>query len=225
MNRILSSNNTHKVLVTPTYVSSPSFELMLGNWTDEKLRGFHVIKFDTLEDAMELAFKYPSIDWNKIVSIHEDAYQMITSVIKKTLKDGEFIAEIDSHLMNPTELKETMFERVEHHGERYKIFYDANDVISINIINPWTTNINEITNLLKTIPELRIKKYHKTQTHICLIGVTDVGTTYEIKLWTTLLSHWARWVFDNSLDKKNNIKILTQLIEKQKLIDDDITIR
>jgi hypothetical protein len=82
MNRILQYDNKFRVLITPSYVSSPSMELILGNWNDEHLKGFHVLEFKTLADAMDLAFKYPSIDWNKLVNIHRDAYKIITSSVK-----------------------------------------------------------------------------------------------------------------------------------------------
>lgn len=225
MNRILELNGKFQVLVTPTYVDSPSFELMLGNWEDKNLRGFHIREFDTLQDAIDLAFKYPSIDWNKIVSLHKDAYHIIVNSIKNNLRDGKFIIELDSKLMSPIEIKETMFRRVYFHGERYNLFYNANDVICINIINPWTKNLIEIANLLKNIPELRIVNLYKTKTHLCLVGVTDVGTTYEIRLWTTLMAHWTRWILINNLNPNHYIKLLNQKIEEQYRIDNGDAIR
>lgn len=225
MNRILKYKDKFSVLITPTYTTSPSFEILLGNWTDEHLRGFKVMEFADLESAMEMAFKYPSIDWNKLVSAHEDSYQLISNSVKNNLSNGSFIVEIDSHLMNPTELKETMFKRVKHHGERFSLFYDANDIISINIINPWTQNLVEIANLLKTVPELRIKKMITTPTHITLIGATDIGTLYEIRLWTSIFAQWARWILYSNLDPKLYINMLGQLKEKQNVIDDGDIIR
>lgn len=219
MNRILQNNNSFQVLVTPSYVSAPSMELMLGAWSDEHLRGYNIVSFPTMQDAMDLAFQYPPIDWNKIVSIHEDSFRVISQSVKKILQYGNFIVDVDYHLMDPSELKETMFKRVEHFGERYNLFYNSNDVVCINIINPWTKTLNEIANLLKTLPALRIKKIYKTKTHITLLGLTDVGTTYEIRLWTTVLAQWARWVYTNKLDPMKYAYMIDKLIATQKQVD------
>ena len=114
MNRILSENGINKVLITPTYVDGIAMEIMLGNWTDQRLKGYHVEYFESLEDAMDVSFRYPSIDWNKIVSIHEDCFQKISDAVKEALSDGNFIVELDSELMDPTELKETMFHELKN---------------------------------------------------------------------------------------------------------------
>jgi hypothetical protein len=224
MNRILQNNNKFQVLTTPSYVSAPSMELMLGAWSDEHLRGYKIVSFTSLQDAMDLAFKYPPINWNKLVNIHEDSFRIITNSVKKNLQQRNFIVEIDNHLMNPSELKETMFKRIEHLGERYNLYYNANDVICINIINPWTKNLYEITTLLKNIPELRIKKIHKSKTHITLIGLTDVNTTYEIRLWTTLMAQWARWIHMNKLEPQQYFYMINQIIETQKNVDNGYNI-
>jgi hypothetical protein len=194
-------------------------EIMLGNWTDAKLRGFKVVEFPTMHEAMDLAYKYPDIDWNKLVSIHEDAFDTINKSVKSVLKKYNFIVELDSHLMDAEEIKNTMFDRVIKLGERYTMFYNANDVISINIINPWYRNLLSIADNLRSINELRIKQILRTKTNIILVGVTDVGTTYEIRLWTTMVSQWARWVYSNNLDGTKHLHILNNLNDVQNVID------
>lgn len=225
MNRVLKIDDKFQVLCTPSFTSHASFEMQLNNWTDAKLRGYKVVEFETLQDAMDLAYKFPIVDWNRLVNFHEDAYEIITDAVKKSLHNGTFIVEIDSHLQNPTELKETIFKRVAHRGERFNLFYDANDIICINIINPWTRNLVEIANVLKNVPELRIKQIYNTPTHITMIGFTDVGTTYEIRLWTSVIAQWARWVHENKLNPYEYIGMLKQLKETQKRIDDNDMIR
>lgn len=226
MNRIRRVDNGFQVLVTQRYISNPSFELMLGNWTDEKMRNYRVVQFSTLQDAMDLAFKLPPIDWNKLISLHEDAFRTIVSTLNSSLKNGGCIVEIDAHIMNPTELKEIMFERVSRDGKRFNLFYDANDIISVNIINPWTNNLIKIVNTLKNIPDLRIKKIIKTKTNIKLIGLTDVNTVYEIRLWTSIMAQHVKWIFENELKKQFYLNSFDGIIAKQKLIDDsDIVVR
>lgn len=226
MNRILKKDNMYLVIVTPEYVSNSSTELMLGAWcNDQHIRGYKILAFRTMENAMEVAFKYPSIDWNKIVNMHVDSYKTITKTVNNVLSSHSYIVEIDSHLMSPDELKNTMFKRVAHYGERFSLFYDANDVISINIVNPWTRNTVEIAKLLKTIPELRIKKTVNTKSHIKLIGLTGVDTTYEIRIWTSLLAQWFRWILNNDLDPNGYINMLPQIYAQQQVVDNGDIVR
>jgi hypothetical protein len=226
MNRILHTDkNTFHVLLSPSFTIHTSMENMLNNWSDPKLRSYKIVELNTMQDAMDLAYRLPPIDWNKLVESHIDAFEIISNSVKNTLGNGSFIVEIDSHLMNPTELKETMFKRIKYHGERFNLFYNANDLICINIINPWTRNLIEIVNTLKTIPELNVKKIIRTPTHIKMIGLTDIGTTYEIRLWTTHLAQWARWIQKNELNPADYINLLKQYQDEQNRIDKNDLIR
>lgn len=225
MNRILERNGKFFVLLTPSYISSPSNELMLGNWTDEHLRNYHTVEYNNLNDAMACAYKFTPLDWNKIVSIHEDAYHTIVHSIENYIRTNKYFVELEPVLMNPTELKETMFHRVAQKGHRFSLFYDMNDVVCINIVNNWTKILSEIAKGLMTIPSLRIKKFMRTDTFISLIGVTDVGTTYEIRLWSSLVHQWAKWIYMNKSSPYQYIDTLNELIEKQKQIDNGTIIR
>lgn len=224
MNRIREINDMFQVIITPSYSTSPSMEIMLGNWSDTKLRGFKVVEFPTMHEAMDVAYRYPDIDWNKLVSIHEDAFETINKSVRSVLKKYNCIVELDSHLMDAEEIKNTMFNRVIKLGERYTLFYNANDVISINIINPWYRNLQMMAENLRTVPELRIKQILRTKTNIILIGVTDVGTTYEIRLWTTVVSQWARWIYTNNLDGAKYMKLLNTLNDVQTVIDSNVAV-
>lgn len=219
MNRILKLNNGHMVLITPTYNTSPDMSLMLGNWTDQRMRGYSIVTCHNLQDAIDIAYKYPPIDWNKLINIHIDSFKMISNTIKHELANGNFIVEIDSHLMNPTELKETMFKRVLQQGRRFNLYYDANDIISINIINPWTANLNEIADTLRNNTLLHIVNIERSKTHITLIGITSVGTTYEIRLWTSIIANTVRWILNNNVNPNIYSSMIQQAFEKQKVID------
>ena len=226
MNRILQTNaNVFSVLVSPSFVTHTSMENMFNNWSDEKLRNYKIIDCSSMQDAMDLAYRMPIIDWNKIIDSHINSFEIIDSTIKNILKKCSFIVEIDSHLMNPLELKKTMFERIKFLGERFNLFYNANDIICVNIINPWTQNLIEITNILKNIPELRIKKILITPTHIKMIGLTDIGTTYEIRLWTTHLSQCVKWIHINNLPPSDYINLLKQFQKEQNAIDKNDFVR
>lgn len=219
MNRIRQYNGNFQVLVTPSYNTTPSMEIMLGNWVDEKLHDFRVVEFSTMNDAMALAFSFPDIDWNKLVNIHKDVFLKINDIIKKILRENNFTVEFDPVVLTPKELKNTMFDRVMSRGARFSLFYNVNDVICFNIINPWSANLSKIASILNTIPELRIHKTTKSKTSIKLLGVTDVGTTYEIRLWTSIISQWARWIQSNNLKPALYADTLQNLLEEQKRID------
>ena len=82
-----------------------------------------------------------------------------------------------------------------------------------------------MANLLKVIPKLHIKKIIRTKTHLTLIGRTDVDTVYEIRLWTSMIAQWARWIHINNLNPSAYIGMLSQIIAKQRIIDDGDIVR
>lgn len=225
MNRIRKVGNIYQVLLTPTYEYSPNFEIMLGNWMESNLRNFKVIEFNSLNDALGEAYKYPDIDWNKLVSIHYDAYEKIVPMITQIMHKQKRIVEIDAKLANPTEVKNLMFDRISRLGNRFTLIYNANDVISINIVNPWSQNLKDIATFLQKIPELRIVRKYYSRGIVHLIGETEMNTTYEIKLWPTLIYNWAKWVAFENISQASAKQILNQIIEKQNIIDDGIIIR
>ncbi|AYV78341.1 MAG: hypothetical protein Edafosvirus10_16 [Edafosvirus sp.] len=230
MNRIRKWHNKWQVLITPTYVYSPSVELMLGNFTDENLRGYYIVEYNDLQSAQCEALKLPDIPWYKLISMHKDIYNQLCGIIRGIINKQHFIAEVDCSLMNTDTLKNTMFDRVMIGGNRFTLAYNMNDIIGINIINPWSKNLVEISKFMETDPRLRIyKKYIKYGT-ITLVGVTDIGTSYEIKLWPTLIAQWARWVQGNYGNDTTSAQpkiqqALTNTVKLQDMVDRDVIIR
>ena len=142
------------------------------------------------------------------------------------MEDNKLIVELQPKIMTAEELKNTIFDRVLALGKRYTISNDLNDIIGYHIINPWTHNLREIFNILKTNQKLRITKVHTVNNVIRLIGNTSIGTTYEIVLWPTMISQWSRWVSMNpELPEKIKKEALEDSIKTQKLLDDSIMIR
>ena len=76
MNRIRKVDNMYQVLITPDIKISPDSALLIGNWSDESLRNFYVLQFESLNDAQAEAFKYPDIDWYKIVLNHKYIFEI-----------------------------------------------------------------------------------------------------------------------------------------------------
>jgi hypothetical protein len=221
MNRILKNNNRYQVLITPSYRFDAGYGLLLGCWSDPNLSGYSVKEYDRFDEALDEATQHPPIDWYKLVLFQKDVFVNLRKIIRNILEQGNFIAEFEPHLMTPEELKTTMIRRVSQLGNRFRLTYNLNDCIGFHIINPWQKNLEELAMILKSIPELRITKILPDEGVIKLIGTTDMGTTYEIVLWTTMMAQYARWVDKNpsaSLEKRKYI--LNQMKKNQRVVED-----
>jgi hypothetical protein len=201
MNRIRKQERFWQVLITPDIEVSPSdSSLLIGNWEDESLRNFYVLQFESLNDAQYEAYKYPDIDWYRIILNHKDIFDRLDYTIRAILNDSQFNTEIKSTLMDPETFKNIIFDRVLNGGERFGLRYGMNDIINFTIVNPWSNNLHNISKAIENYTswehrdDLRIK-YKKIVDRkiICLYGKTEFGTIYEIKLMPTLLYHWAEW--------------------------------
>lgn len=226
MNRIREYNFRYQVLITPTMPYHTSFELMLGNWTDEHLRNYYILEFDNLGDAQCEAFKHPDLDWEKLVLLHQNAFYDLKNLIREVLNLHKFIGEFQPRIFSPEELKKTMFDRVMYYGKRFTLKFNMNDIIAFHIVNPYTKNLNEISNYLENESRLRINRKFINNGVIHLIGKTDVGTTYEIGLWPTMIAQWARWIEENpQISNENKKYTFIESIKKQDLLDNGFEIR
>ena len=226
MNRIREYNYRYQVLITPTMPFNSSFELMIGNWTDEHLRNYYILEFDNLGDAQCEAFNHPDLDWDKLVLLHQNAYYDIQKIIKEILKSYNFIGEIQPRILSPEELKQNMFDRVMYYGKRFTLKYKMNDIIAFHIINPFTKNLEKVSEYLENDSRLKIIRKFVNNGVIHLIGKTDVGTTYEIGLWPTMISQWARWAEENpQISNENKKYTFMESIKKQEQLDSGFEIR
>ena len=209
MNRIRKINGIYQVLLTPNIRISPDSSLFLGNFEDPSLRNYEVINFNSMRDAMNEAFKYPDIDWYRIILNHEYIYQRLYTDIKKIIKKFNFNVQFIPKLMDPLTFKDTVFDRVLIGGDRYSLAYGMNDIISFTIVNPWISNLHQLAQRILQHKEhvyrddLRIR--HKKIINnkiIYLYGQTEFGTLYEIKLVPTLLYQWAEWYKKYGYSKK-----------------------
>lgn len=226
MNRIRKYGTKWQVIFTPSYTYSYEVELLIGNWTDEYLKGFYIVEFDTLNDAMCEAFQHPNIPWEKMVLMHKSAFHDYQNILKEILDDGKFIADLDPRFMDPVLLKNVMFDRVMNHGERFRLVYHMNDIISFHITNPWSKNLKEIARRIVNDRRLKIINQYVNQGVIHLIGQTDLGTTYEICLWPSLIGEWAKWVMQHpyvSSQIKSNM--FNKAVEQQNKIDAGFSLR
>jgi hypothetical protein len=226
MNRIRKYADKFQVLITPTNHYDTQFEVLLGGWTDEYLRNFTILEFDTLAEAQCEAFKHPDIDWMRMVLYHKSAFHDIKKLISESLDKYNFIVDFVPQFMEPDHVKNSIFDRVMFHQDRFTLVYHMNDIISYHIINPWSQNVQEIASNLVKNQKLRIFKSFNKHGVIHLVGKNDLGTTYEIAVWPTIMAQWARWV-----EKNKNIRLevkkksLEEAIKKQKEFDIGFSIR
>lgn len=226
MNRVRKYNNEYQVLITPYQRFNAGQEYMLGNWSDAQLKGFRVNKYKLWEDAMEVAFQLPDINWDQMVLFHRDIFRRLYDVIKYEIDVNNFDVEFEPKILNSFQLKEVMFNRVIAFGERFRLGYQMNDVISYHIMNPYTSNIRELSEILSVNQALRIIYKTNDKGIIRLVGKTDIGTTYEIVLWTSLTAQWAKWSFRNQeLPNEIKMKQLEKIIKEQEKVDNGIHLR
>lgn len=193
MNRIRNYNGSYQVLITPFHTFDSGFELLLGNWTDEYLRDYSIKTFKNMSEALSEAFNYPDINWVQLVDFHKDIYVKLYEIVKYELLSNGFIVDFEPKIMSPIQLKQIMFDRVNYYGKRFQLKYNLNDVIGYHIISPYQNTLIRIAQVMSGNKNLRIIGSEKEYGITRLIGKTDIGTTYEIILWPTMIAHWAKW--------------------------------
>lgn len=193
MNRIREYKGVYQVLITPLIKMSPDSSLMMGNWDDEYLRNYYILEFNSLNDAQTEAFKHPDLDWYRIVMNHEHIFYRLRNTINNILDEYSFDVELKSQLMTGDMLKDVMFNRVMFNTDRFSMKSFMTDVISFTITNPWTKNVHKVAQLLEArsaSDNLRIKTKRVFDGKIvCLYGLTELGSIYQIRVAPTLLKN------------------------------------
>jgi len=202
--------------------------MILDHWSDPSLLPFNVKEYSTLCDAQEEAYRYPDINWGMLMLAHKEIYVYLASFIEDLIQENDYHVEYRKKLMNPLEIKETMFKRVINFGSEFNMTYYMSDVIHFTITNPSFDNLMYIAKDLIRIPNLKIFKSISKNKRIILIGKTDIGSTYKISLLPTLmdnLDHYRRKYRNNT----NIIDLMTSASKKvdeaQSEIDRIITLR
>lgn len=217
MNRIRNINNKYEVLINNNYTTNPSIEVSLGELFNTQLRNYEIKIFDNLQDALNLAYNYPPLNFNKMHSDCVDNFKKLTYLINKILKEQN--VNIKPKLLEPEEIKNMLFDRILQKGRRFTFYYNFNDIISFDIINPYYHNLIEISSILQQTKELRIIKIEKTLTHIKVIGLTDNNITYEIRLWTSILFNFMTWIINNNKNLLDYMNELQLKLNEQNLLD------
>lgn len=227
MNRIRKFGSTYQVLITPTQVANAGFELLRGDlssFDDSFLRNYTVLSFNTMAEAQVEAFNYPDIDWDSLVLLHNNAFVDLRELIQQDLDAVNINVVFEPKMMTSLELKDTVFNRVIRYGERYNLSYNMNDIISFNIVNMWTKNLDEIAAHLVNDFRLRIRKVKRVSGIIILIGITEVSSAYEIRLLPTLFDQYVKWMKKNDITNTELKKSMLEKCLKQQLAIDNGTV-
>jgi hypothetical protein len=235
-NRIREVAGGYQVLTTPHRKYDVGFEFMLGSWTDEGLLGFKVLEFDNYADAECEALRHPDISWERMYEFHKDQYALFGKIVTNVLDYSEITSNLFPHLMSPSEIKHTMMNRVlkaqrlmsiedyelydEATDTSFRLAYDMNDIITFAIVNPWTSNLKQIQNLLFNESRLNLYKTHTSNGVIHLVGRTDIGSTYEIILCPSMMYHFMLWKQDHHhCTAERMAKELKKVVKLQRMID------
>lgn len=218
MNRIREINNKYQLLINNNYTTNPSIELTLGDILNkEQLKNYEIKHYDNLQDAINEAYNYPPINFNKIHSDSVDIFKRLNLLVNNILLNENII--IKPKLLLPNEIKNMLFDRILKHGNRFNFYFNFNDIITFDLIHSHTNNLLNIINILKKHKELQIIRIEKTLTHIKLIGLTENNLTYEIRLWTSILYDFMNWIYYNNKNLLDYMDDLMDNLQKQKIID------
>lgn len=224
MNRIRINGNKYQVLITPDYIHSSGLEVMLDNWTDASFNNFYIVDFDNLQDALYEALKYPDIDWYKLVSFHIEIYKKTKEYLANLLDKYNFNVEFKPSLITPEELKSSFFDRVTYSKKSFNMTYGLNDIITFNVLHPWSKNLEQIANNLEKDKQLKITAKHYKDNAIYLTGITDIGTTYSIVLMPLHIYNVLKWIMKNrGNNNAENVfeQVYSKALEQQKKLDEN----
>ena len=224
MNRIRISGGKYQVLITPDYIHSSSFEVMIDNWLDSSFNNYYIKEFDNMQDSLYEALKYPDIDWYKLVSHHVENFKKLKDIVNGLITKYNFTVEFKPSLITPEELKNSMFDRIIFSRKQFNTSYGLNDIISFNITNNWTKNLEFIAKIFEKENSLNIYAKHYKDNAIYLSGRTDIGTSYTIILMPTLIYSVLKWLMKNKENTNADAifdQIYTNAMEQQKKIDEN----
>jgi hypothetical protein len=226
MNRIRFNNGKYEVLITPFNQLDSGMQKFVGEWTNTSFGRFNVKTFDNMRDANELALQMPDVDWNKLVSDHKYCFIDLRNKVKNIINESELILSYEPTLMTSEQIKNLIFERVLKHGQRFTTTRNMNDIISLNISNPWSQNLDELADLIKKELSLKLVSMQRNGNVINFIGKTDIGTTYEINLWPSLIHNWAKWAIARpELSERELNESYVEMSKLQKKIDSSYVLR
>jgi len=233
MNRIRKVNNTFQVLASPYLRLSPDVPLFIGNLDDPNMVHYYILEFNTMSDALAEAYTYPDINWVKIIDNQTHIFIRLRTTIQSIIDKHHFNVEFKPVLLDGNTLKNNVFDRISRGGDIGEFRFENRDVIEFNIINPWTSNLKYMADILVNYREhlfrddLRLKTKKVISGKIIYIyGYTELGTMYKIKLMPTLLYQWIEWYnAEGYRNKPRAEQLYNKILHEQDELDKGYVIR
>ena len=200
MNRIKQVGDSYFVLITPDYKSVADSNLLLGNMNDEELKNYYLLEYGNQNDAVAEALNYVDIDWYRMVLSHQFIYINLDKILRGIINDYKLNIEYKPVLLDAMTYKNVIFDRVMSGGDRVKLRYGSNEIITYTFISPFSSNLHYISRIIENYRNvtyrddlrIRFKKIVDSKI-IILYGYTDYGTVYSIKLIPNLLNEVVNW--------------------------------
>lgn len=206
MNRVRKFNGKYQVLTSLSFINTSfSYEQMMNNWLDPSYNNFDIKEFNYYEEAIEEAYKYADLDWTKLVINHKEIYNKLCDIVRKINKKMEIAVDTKYYLLSPEELKNVFFNRIMVSRNDFSLANQMNYIINIDIANPFTSKLMAFVEVLKNNRDLRITKEFYSNSVIYLIGITDIGTPYRIRLIPSLIENFLHQI--SKLDMNNTINM------------------
>lgn len=214
MNRIRKYGNEYQVIITPHQKFDSGVEFLIGNWADNNFKNnYKIISFKTFSDAFNISKTMPDLNWDQIILWHKDIFADLFHTLKLILKTNNlYETTISPNLIHPMELKQIMFNRIIL-AKRSSIPYHTNDIITFRISNDKIQDLNKLEYILENTQKLNIVHKINQRGVIKFIGKTNIGTTYEIILMTTMIKNWSV-----KNEKRNDISLYHKLMELNKIL-------
>lgn len=217
MNRIRKYNKNYQVLITPHQKYNVGFEYVIGSWSDESLKGFKVISCNSLNEAVNISYNMPNINWSQLINYHEDNFEKLYLLLSKILQYSKTNAILDANIMNEEKVKNIFMDRVLKYqkDDKFRIVNHMNDIIQFVISATTTKQLHHILHILLNDYNLKIFKSYEKNNVIHLIGRTDISTTYEIILIPTLINKWMKGIkLNNNVNIHDSLKHIINLQNK-----------
>jgi len=216
MNRIRRVGAIYQVLITPSIDStnSPDNSLLVGDWSEANFKNFSILEYPSQSQALCEALNHPNIDWFRLVLNHKHIYTRLLDNIRDILEKHDVSDKIQfiSKLLTPEELKQSMFEVAAGNPPSSKYYSNNINIISFTLVNPWTMNLKKFSKILEAQREyynrndLRLSGKRIVDGKIILLrGMTEFGTSYEIRLIPSLIYQFIVWD-DNTENTSSNYK-------------------
>ena len=228
MNRIRKNiDSNYEVLITPHRNFDSTFEYLITFWRDHHFSSFSVKEFSDINDAYNLAYNQPELDWKYMISLQKGAYEKYYEILHTMMNKLDIIHDFKAKLLNENEAKDCMFDKILNKESDFRLIYDFSNLITFKIINPFYLNLKEIKRYLTNNPYLNLIKTYEKDKIIYFIGETDNGFTYTIMLIPTLINHWIEWAQLNKkkIPLKDIDSSLDDVLKNQKKLDNSLILR